>query len=175
MSEATPRGTRKATTIMNTIAIGMSGWKKLRVYTDLNGAFSRDYFGVLPDGSEIPALNVFTRRDGTVRHFWCGEITGSRPTLAKIPEAPPIQLRFGWCWIALRKAEVGIGIRSWTTTTECTFGLATKANREGPAPNHIEWRMCSELGRRRTPATILPLRSISRNTGLPPCLPVTGL
>jgi hypothetical protein len=47
------------------------------LYSDLNGAYSRDYFGVLPDGSEIPAFNVFTRRDGSIRHFWSGEMTGS--------------------------------------------------------------------------------------------------
>jgi predicted dithiol-disulfide oxidoreductase (DUF899 family) len=53
------------------------GWPALRLYTDLNGAYSRDYFGLLPDGSEVPALNVFTRRDGTIRHFWSGEMTDS--------------------------------------------------------------------------------------------------
>src|SRR3954447_18376444 len=52
------------------------GWKNLRLFSDLNGAYSRDYFGVLPDGSEIPAFNVFTRRVGTIRHFWSGEMTG---------------------------------------------------------------------------------------------------
>src|ERR1700686_5495486 len=53
------------------------GWKSLRLCRDLNGAYSRDYFGVLPDGSEIPAFNVFTRRDGTVRHFWSSEMSGA--------------------------------------------------------------------------------------------------
>jgi predicted dithiol-disulfide oxidoreductase (DUF899 family) len=48
------------------------GWRNLRLFSDLNGAYSRDYFGLLPDGSEVPALNVFTRRDGTVRHFLVG-------------------------------------------------------------------------------------------------------
>lgn len=55
------------------------GWHALRLYTDLNDAYSKDYFGLLPDGSEIPALNVFTRRDGTIRHFWSGEMTASDP------------------------------------------------------------------------------------------------
>jgi predicted dithiol-disulfide oxidoreductase (DUF899 family) len=32
------------------------GWRNLRLYSDLNDAYSRDYFGVLPDGSEIPSL-----------------------------------------------------------------------------------------------------------------------
>ena len=53
------------------------GWKNLRLFSDLNGAYSRDYHGVASDGSDIPALNVFTRRDGTIRHFWAGEMTGS--------------------------------------------------------------------------------------------------
>jgi predicted dithiol-disulfide oxidoreductase (DUF899 family) len=53
------------------------GWRNLRLFSDLSGAYSRDYFGVAPDGSDIAALNVFTRGDGTIRHFWSGEMTGS--------------------------------------------------------------------------------------------------
>jgi predicted dithiol-disulfide oxidoreductase (DUF899 family) len=52
------------------------GWRALRLYQDLNDAYSKDYFGLLPDGSEVPAFNIFTRRDGTVRHFYGGEMTG---------------------------------------------------------------------------------------------------
>lgn len=52
------------------------GWKNLQLYSDLNGNYSRDYHGLLPDGAEIPSFNVFTRRDGTIRHFWSGEMTG---------------------------------------------------------------------------------------------------
>ncbi|MGN6193150.1 MAG: DUF899 family protein, partial [Rhodanobacteraceae bacterium] len=50
------------------------GWRHLKIYSDANGHFSRDYFAIAPDGSDIPAFNVFTRRDGTVRHFWSGEM-----------------------------------------------------------------------------------------------------
>src|SRR5580658_3355064 len=39
------------------------GWKDLRLVTDVTGDYSRDYCGLLPDGSEVPAFNVFTRRD----------------------------------------------------------------------------------------------------------------
>ncbi len=67
-------------------------WQTLRLYTDLNDAYSRDYHGLLPDGSEIPSLNVFTRRDGTIRHFWAGEMTqgdpGQDPRGA--PDLPPL-------------------------------------------------------------------------------------
>lgn len=65
------------------------GWRNLRLYTDLNGAYSRDYFGLLPDGSEIPALNVFTRRDGLLRHFWSGEMTGSTADPGQDPRGAP--------------------------------------------------------------------------------------
>ena len=65
------------------------GWKDLRLYTDLNGAYSRDYFGLLPDGSEIPALNVFTRKDGSIRHFWSGEMSGSTADPGQDPRGAP--------------------------------------------------------------------------------------
>ncbi|HEX2529029.1 MAG TPA: DUF899 family protein [Geminicoccus sp.] len=65
------------------------GWKDLRLFTDLNGNYSRDYFGILDDGSEIPALNVFTRRDGTIRHFWSAEMSGSTADPGQDPRGAP--------------------------------------------------------------------------------------
>ena len=65
------------------------GWKHLRLYSDVNGDYSRDYFGVQPDGSEIPAFNVFTRRDGAVRHFWTSEMTGSTADPGQDPRPRP--------------------------------------------------------------------------------------
>lgn len=50
------------------------GWRHLKLYSDLNGHFSRDYHAIGDDGSDIPALSVFTRRDGVIRHFWSGEM-----------------------------------------------------------------------------------------------------
>jgi predicted dithiol-disulfide oxidoreductase (DUF899 family) len=64
-------------------------WRNLRLYTDLNEAYSRDYFGLLPDGSEVPAMNVFTRRDGTIRHFWSGEMTGPTADPGQDPRGAP--------------------------------------------------------------------------------------
>jgi predicted dithiol-disulfide oxidoreductase (DUF899 family) len=52
-------------------------WTHLRLASDLNDVFSRDYLGVLPDGSENGVLSIFTRRDGTVRHFWSNEMSQS--------------------------------------------------------------------------------------------------
>jgi predicted dithiol-disulfide oxidoreductase (DUF899 family) len=65
------------------------GWRNLRLYSDLNGAYSRDYFGVLADGSESGAINVFTRRDGTIRHFWSEEMTDSTADPGQDPRGAP--------------------------------------------------------------------------------------
>ncbi len=51
------------------------GWRNLRLVSDVNENFFKDYFGLTPDGSEMGADNVFTRRDGTIRHFYGGEMT----------------------------------------------------------------------------------------------------
>jgi len=52
------------------------GWHQLRLYADLDGSYSRDYFGMASDGSDgdQAGFNVFTRRDGVIRHFWSGEM-----------------------------------------------------------------------------------------------------
>jgi predicted dithiol-disulfide oxidoreductase (DUF899 family) len=65
------------------------GWRNLRLYSDLNDSYSTAYFGLLPDGSEIPAFNVFTRRDGTIRHFWSGEMTGDSADPGQDPRGAP--------------------------------------------------------------------------------------
>ena len=65
------------------------GWKHLRLVSDLNDNYSKDYFALLPDGEEIPAYHVFTRRDGTIRHFWGGEMTGSTADPGQDPRGAP--------------------------------------------------------------------------------------
>jgi predicted dithiol-disulfide oxidoreductase (DUF899 family) len=72
------------------------GWRNLRLYRDLNDAYSRDYFGLLPDGSEIPALNIFTRRDGTIRHFWSGEMTNEAADPGQDPRGTPVSYAPLW-------------------------------------------------------------------------------
>ena len=56
---------------------------------NLTGKYSRDYHSMLPDGSEIPAFNVFSRRDGTIRHFWSGEMTGDAADPGQDPRGAP--------------------------------------------------------------------------------------
>ncbi len=50
------------------------GWQNLQLYSDMPGDYTRAY--VSADDSDVPGLSVFTRRDGTVRHFWSGEMSG---------------------------------------------------------------------------------------------------
>ncbi|TCV94698.1 putative dithiol-disulfide oxidoreductase (DUF899 family) [Luteibacter rhizovicinus] len=50
------------------------GWRALKLYSDTDGRFSRDYHAISKDGGDDAGLNVFTRRDGTIRHFWSGEM-----------------------------------------------------------------------------------------------------
>jgi len=50
------------------------GWKNLPLYADLNGNFSQDYRAIMDDGTDTAATNVFTRRDGAIRHFWGEEM-----------------------------------------------------------------------------------------------------
>ena len=49
------------------------GWSALPVFSDTQGDYTRDY--VSADDADMPAYNVFTRQDGTMRHFWSEEIS----------------------------------------------------------------------------------------------------
>ena len=50
------------------------GWQALKLYSDSSGEYSRDFHAVTPADEDVPGLNVFTRRDGKLRHFWSGEM-----------------------------------------------------------------------------------------------------
>lgn len=65
------------------------GWRDLKLYSDINGDYSRDYHGIGEDDSDIPAFNVFTRRDGTIRHFWSGEMGGESADPGQDPRGAP--------------------------------------------------------------------------------------
>jgi predicted dithiol-disulfide oxidoreductase (DUF899 family) len=82
------------------------GWKNLRLYTDLNDNYSKDYFGLLPDGLEVPSTNVFTRQDGTIRHFWSGEMTGPTADPGQDPRGAPDPAPL---WMVLDQTPEGRG------------------------------------------------------------------
>jgi predicted dithiol-disulfide oxidoreductase (DUF899 family) len=49
------------------------GWRYLPLYSSGGNTFNADYAHE-PPGQDIPAMNVFTRRDGVVRHTWGDEL-----------------------------------------------------------------------------------------------------
>ena len=63
------------------------GWQHLRLYSDIDGDFTRDY--VSADDADMPAFNVFTRRDGSIRHFWSGEMGASTADPGQDPRGAP--------------------------------------------------------------------------------------
>jgi predicted dithiol-disulfide oxidoreductase (DUF899 family) len=63
------------------------GWRNLKLYSDTSGDFTRDY--VSADDADIPAFNVFSRRDGSIRHFWSGEMGGSTADPGQDPRGAP--------------------------------------------------------------------------------------
>jgi predicted dithiol-disulfide oxidoreductase (DUF899 family) len=58
-----------------TAAKAARGWTQMPVYSDTSGDYTRAY--VSADLADIPGLNVFTRKDGTIRHFWGEEMTAA--------------------------------------------------------------------------------------------------
>lgn len=65
------------------------GWRNVPVFSDLNQNFSRDYHAIAPDGSDIPGFSVFTKRDGVIRHFWSGEMSGATADPGQDPRGAP--------------------------------------------------------------------------------------
>ena len=48
------------------------GWTQHKIYSDPSGDYTRDY--VSAADADAPGYSVFTRRDGSIRHFWSGEM-----------------------------------------------------------------------------------------------------
>ena len=63
------------------------GWHHLRLYSDVSGDYTRDY--VSADDADVPAFNVFTRRDGSIRHFWSGEMGSEMADPGQDPRGAP--------------------------------------------------------------------------------------
>ena len=65
------------------------GWRYLKLYSDLTEEFSRDYHAIPPQGGDDAAFNVFTRRDGKIRHFWSGEMGFEQADPGQDPRGAP--------------------------------------------------------------------------------------
>ena len=63
------------------------GWTRMKIYSDGSGDYTRAY--VSADDADMPGYNVFTRRGGTIRHFWSGEISGAMADPGQDPRGAP--------------------------------------------------------------------------------------
>jgi predicted dithiol-disulfide oxidoreductase (DUF899 family) len=50
------------------------GWRNLRLLSSANNTYNRDYRGEEATGEQMPALNVFTKRDGRIYHTYAAEL-----------------------------------------------------------------------------------------------------
>ena len=50
------------------------GWRHMRLLSSAGNTYNRDYHGETANGDQMPALNVFTRRDGKVFHTYSTEL-----------------------------------------------------------------------------------------------------
>ena len=63
-------------------------WRNLTFYSDPTGAYSRDYHSRVGE-DDIPALNVFSRKDGTIRLFYAGEMGPDAADPGQDPRGAP--------------------------------------------------------------------------------------
>jgi predicted dithiol-disulfide oxidoreductase (DUF899 family) len=63
------------------------GWRHLKLYSDPSGDYTRDYVSTADE--DVPAFNVFTRRYGTIRHFWSGEMGFATADPGQDPRGAP--------------------------------------------------------------------------------------
>jgi len=52
----------------------LRGWSRLRLLSSADNSYNRDYSAETPDGSQLPMLNVFVRRDGAIHHTYATEM-----------------------------------------------------------------------------------------------------
>ena len=83
------------------------GWRNLNLYSDTNGNYSRDYHGIGKNGGDDSAFNVFTRRDGSIRHFWSGEMGVESADPGQDPRGAPDLMPL---WTILDVTPEGRGI-----------------------------------------------------------------
>jgi predicted dithiol-disulfide oxidoreductase (DUF899 family) len=80
------------------------GWTRHKIFSDASGDYTRDY--VSADDADVPGYSVFTRRDGVIRHFWSGEMSGAMADPGQDPRGAP---DFDPLWTVLDTTREGRG------------------------------------------------------------------
>ena len=61
------------------------GWRYLPLLSSSKNSYNRDYHGETDDGDQLPAVNVFLKRDGRIHHFYNTEMIYARPDRGQDP------------------------------------------------------------------------------------------
>lgn len=83
------------------------GFANLPFFSDMSGEYMRAY--VNPDDEDVPGFAVFTKRDGVIRHFYSGELSGAMADPGQDPRGGP---DLDPLWLMLDLSPVGRG-RDW--------------------------------------------------------------
>ena len=62
-------------------------FRELRFAADTSGDYTRT--SVSPEDADVPGFSVFTRRDGIIRHFYSGEMSGQMADPGQDPRGGP--------------------------------------------------------------------------------------
>ncbi len=90
------------------------GWRNLKLYSDTSDEFSRDHYSIEADGSDNAGYHVFTRRDGSIRHFWSGEMGFETADPGQDPRGAPDLMPI---WTILDTIPEGRGV-DWYPSLE---------------------------------------------------------
>ena len=63
------------------------GFTNLPFVSDMTGEYTRTY--VNPDDADVPGFSVFSRREGIIRHFYTGEMSGAMADPGQDPRGGP--------------------------------------------------------------------------------------
>ncbi|HMF79475.1 MAG TPA: DUF899 family protein [Bryobacteraceae bacterium] len=63
------------------------GFTNLPFISDWSGEYTRTY--VNPEDADVPGFSVFSRRDGSTRHFYSGEMSGTMADSGQDPRGGP--------------------------------------------------------------------------------------
>ena len=63
------------------------GFANLPFFSDGSGEYTRTY--VNPEDADVPGFSVFSRRDGSIRHFYSGEMSGVMADPGQDPRGGP--------------------------------------------------------------------------------------
>ena len=63
------------------------GWRDLKILSDGSGDYTRDY--VNAEDADVPGFSIFTRKGGSIHHFWSGEMGAETADPGQDPRGAP--------------------------------------------------------------------------------------